>query len=377
MSNKKEISTTESMTNIVDNLTKEIEKIDNKKSRFIFFVMDTKGNPNGSLFNIYETAKVLSDMGYDVSMLHAEKEFIGVREWMGDAYADIKHYNIEKDGVKVSPSDILIIPELLSNVMFQTNESKLPCKRVVLLQNRYYITEVIQPGASWLGYGIIDCVATSEKLANEAKELFHGLRTNVVKPVIKDVFKDTGKPKGMFINLVTKSQSDTNRIVKEFFLRYPQYKWVPFRGVSGLPTEDLADVFKESFATVWVDDITDFGYSALEAMNAGNIVIGKIPEEEPEWMFNKDGKLVDNGIWFYKISECYDLIAGAINAFLNDTIPDSIYKEGQKTAANYSEKEFAENVKKVYVDTLLENRKKELESALEIAKNNFEKVKSE
>jgi hypothetical protein len=112
-------------------------------------------------------------------------------------------------------------------------------------------------------------------------------------------------------------------------------------------------------------------------MNAGNIVIGKIPEEEPEWMFNKDGKLVDNGIWFYKISECYDLIAGAINAFLNDTIPDSIYKEGQKTAANYSEKEFAENVKKVYVDTLLENRKKELESALEIAKNNFEKVKSE
>ena len=45
MSNKKDI--------ILANIKAEIDKIENKKNRIYFFVIDTKGAPSGSLEYIY------------------------------------------------------------------------------------------------------------------------------------------------------------------------------------------------------------------------------------------------------------------------------------------------------------------------------------
>ena len=82
-----------------------IQKMENKDFNIFFFVIDTKGNPSGSLEYIYRTALTLKELGYKVSMLHQEEEFIGVREWLGDAPADLPHLNIEKENVEISACD--------------------------------------------------------------------------------------------------------------------------------------------------------------------------------------------------------------------------------------------------------------------------------
>ena len=66
-------------------------------------------------------------------MIHNEKDFIGVGDWLGEEYANLPHANVEKENVSISASDFLFIPEIFANVMMQTK--KLPCKRVILVQN--------------------------------------------------------------------------------------------------------------------------------------------------------------------------------------------------------------------------------------------------
>ena len=59
--------------------------------------MDTKGNPSGSLEYIYKLALILNDNGYNVTMLYqkeADDEFVGVGDWLGEKYANLKHSDI-------------------------------------------------------------------------------------------------------------------------------------------------------------------------------------------------------------------------------------------------------------------------------------------
>ena len=79
----------EEMLRVVED---NIQKMENKSFNVFFFVIDTKGNPSGSLEYIYRTALTLKELGYNVAMLHQEEEFIGVRDWLGDAAADLPHH---------------------------------------------------------------------------------------------------------------------------------------------------------------------------------------------------------------------------------------------------------------------------------------------
>ena len=72
--------------NIIENIAKEISKLENREFTFFFFVIDSKGQSNGSVAYVYETALALSEVGYNVKMLHGEKEFVGVESWLGEKY---------------------------------------------------------------------------------------------------------------------------------------------------------------------------------------------------------------------------------------------------------------------------------------------------
>ena len=356
-------------------LEKEVEKIKSKKNKVCFFVMDSKGAPIGSLAYIYETAYQLKEMGYNILMLHGEKEFVGVSEWLGEKYAELPHENISKGETLISPSDILFIPELFGNVMAYTKN--LPCKRVAILQNIDYMTEYIQPGITWTDMKIRDCVTTSEKLAERVKEYFPSIQTYVVRPSIPEYFKPSDEPKQLIINLVMKDKKDSDSIIKPFYWKHPEYKWVAFRDIKNLPRENFAKILKEGVATVWCDESTCFGYSALEAMAEGNIIIGKIPENEPEWMF-KNGTLINNGLWFYNTKDAPDIIASFIEAYIQNEIPSSIYDEMAETIKPYSEKMQKADIEKEYVETIFTNHQKTLEALLRAVKyKNEENTDSE
>ena len=88
----------------------EIKKIENKKSKVFFFVLDTKGNPSGSLEYIYKLAMIAKNDGYDVGMLYQSidksDKFVGVKDWLGQDYANIPHYDISNNDVEIGRAHV-------------------------------------------------------------------------------------------------------------------------------------------------------------------------------------------------------------------------------------------------------------------------------
>ena len=348
----------------VKELEEAIEKIENKESNLYFFVYDTKGVPAGSLAYIYETALYLYEKGYNVKMVHAEKEdFVGVRSWLGDKYADLPHFNNGTDKLTVGPADFIFIPEIYSTAMSATKS--VACRKVVILQNFRYMSEIIPVGVSWSDLNIHDCITTSDSLKNRVLEFFPGSTVNIVHPAIQDYFHEGKEPKKLIINVVSKSPSDIEAIIKPFYWKYPNYSWVAFRNVANLPREPFADALRESVATIWCDNKTDFGYDAVEAMASGSIVIGKIPDNEPEWL-EKEGVLKDNGLWFFKYEDAADIIASVIESFISDTLPDVIYDEMRATVSEYSVDRQHKEIDTVYGDLF-----NETSNALKIILNKY------
>ena len=140
--------------------------------------------------------------------------------------------------------------------------------------------------------------------------------------------------------------------------------------VKNLPMEDFAKTLKEGIATLWLDTKTDFGYSALEAMACDNIVIGKIPENAPDWIEDENGEFISNGIWFFNNENAQDLITGAIQNFLYNNKFEEITDAQKKTIDNYTDEKQKEDIDTVYVNGIFEQRKKELEALLKIQEEN-------
>ena len=350
----------------------EISKIDKKESNVFFFVLDTKGVASGSLEYIYKLAEIAKNDGYNIGMLYQlekDDEFVGVKEWLGEKYANLPHYNVSKDEVEITPSDVVFIPEIFSTVMNQTK--KLPCKRIAILQNYDYMLEQMPFAAQWGDFGIMDCITNTEYNSELIKDIFPYIRTTVVTPYIDKIFGTTIEPKKMVINIVARDQSDINKIIKPFYWKYPTFKWVSFRDLRGFSKEGFANALRDAAATIWVDTDTSFGYSALEAMKSGSIVIAKIPNAPLEWMNSDDndsGALRNCCVWFDDFNSIHRQIASVVRSWITDNVPEEISEEAKKVVLAYSEerthKEFIDYLTKVF-----EARKLELESIIRTVEN--------
>lgn len=345
----------------------EIEKIDKNENKVMFFVIDTKGIPSGSLEYIYNLAMFAKDEGYHVSMLHQDEEFVGVGEWLGEEYANLDHLNVTDGSVEVSPGDILFIPEIFSNVMNQTK--KLPCKRIAILQNFDYIVEQMPLSVQWGDFGIMECIVNTSQNAKLLYEVFPYVKTKLIKPFIGKKFGKTNEPKDLIVNIVAKDPSDVNMIVKPFYWKYPSFKWVSFRDLRGLPKDEFAKALRESPITIWVDNDASFGYSAIEAMKSGAVVISKVPTVPLEWMIPEDeekaGTLRNCCVWFDDIRQCHKQIASVIRSWITDNVPSVVYREAEAVADAYSEDETKESFIN-YLKTVIANRRKEMETLLTI-----------
>ena len=331
---------------------KALERIDEAISKleindfcFYFFVVDCKNVPNGSIQYIYQLAKTLNDKNYKVKMLYQleneydneeleelkrkekpideRRVFTGVGEWLGEEYMQLEHLNISKQEWTVSPSDFLFIPEVFSSLMKQTYQYKAPCKRIVLLHNYDYITEFIPFSDEWGTYGIHDVIANTKAQGDLISSVFPYVNVKILNPYISNIFRKPIKPKKLIVNIISKKTEDVNKIMKQFYWKYPMYKFISFRDLRGYPKETFAEFLQESAITVWIDNETPFGYSAIEAIKTGNIVIGKVPEHMPEWMGDENG-LFNNGVWTYDLNTIPDILSRVLGSWMQDRIPETL-----------------------------------------------------
>lgn len=356
----------------IERIEETIANLKDNNFNIYFFVIDSRNVPNSSLAYIYELAKTLQDKKYNVTMLYQlqgeyteaelykkkkkgkqidpSKVFVGVGDWLGEEYAKIPHMNIAHEQWKVSPADILFIPEAFSSLMFQTYQYKAPCRRIVLLQNFSYVTDFIPYGVEWKNYGIYDVVATTKKQEELIKSVFPYVRSKVLPPVVPSVFRKPIEPKKLLVNIITSDQRIANRIIKTFYWKYPIYKFISFVDLRNYPREEFAEKLREGAITVWVDNDTQFGHSAVEAVACDNVLIGKVPDMIPEWMTNEDGTLNDCGVWTYDVNLIPELLANVIGAWMQDNIPEQLTETMEKVNALYTVEKWDKNV-----DTVIKN----------------------
>jgi hypothetical protein len=347
---------------IAQRIDSAVSSLKNKDFNLFFFIVDSKNVPNGSMNYTYHMAKTLKDKGYNVTMLYqldneytpgelAEieqkgsipddmKRFVGVDGWLGEEYASIPHINIRKEEWKVGPSDFLFIPEVFSSFMYETFKNHIPCKRYAILQNFGYVTEFIPPRHEWLTYGIDHVITNTKANAELINSVFPYTKehTTILPPYIEGYFRKPVKAKKLIVNIVAKNKDDINRIVKPFYWKYPVYQFVSFEDLRGLPEKEFAERLKDGSITVWLDETSPFGYSAIESIRCGNIVIGKIPQDIPDWMTD------NNGVWFSNINDVPEILSKVVGTLLSDEVPEEMDKAMDETAKLYSFEEYSKNV---------------------------------
>lgn len=348
-------------TEVIEQIENNIEKLSKKDFGIYFFTTDTKGNPSGGVANIYEHVKVLNELGYKSYILHEKNDYTSVGGWLGEEYSKLPHVSIEKNELKVSGSDFVVIPEIFANILEQIKG--LPCRKIVISQAYDYIFEMLEPGKNWVDYNVRDVITTTENQKEYIKNLFNipGLEVGVTKVGIPNYFKKSEEPKKPIVNIHTRDQRDTVKIFKAFYIKYPHLKWVTFRDLRGMPKEKFAKELSESCVTVWVDDISGFGTIPLESMKCGVPVIGKVPNMVPEWIGDK------NGLWTNNINNIVDILGNYIQAWLEDLEPKEVYDEMDKTCEKYTMKEQKESIK-LYFEKLTKKTIEEFQKNLDSLK---------
>lgn len=375
---------------------KALERIDEAISKleindfcFYFFVVDCKNVPNGSIQYIYQLAKTLNDKNYKVKMLYQleneydneeleelkrkekpiddRRVFTGVGEWLGEEYMQLEHLNISKQEWTVSPSDFLFIPEVFSSLMKQTYQYKAPCKRIVLLHNYDYITEFIPFSDEWGTYGIHDVMANTKAQGDLISSVFPYVNVKILNPYISNIFRKPIKPKKLIVNIISKKTEDVNKIMKQFYWKYPMYKFISFRDLRGYPKETFAEFLQESAITVWIDNETPFGYSAIEAIKTGNIVIGKVPEHMPEWMGDENG-LFNNGVWTYDLNTIPDILSHVLGSWMQDRIPETLCENMDNVDNLYTFEDYQNNVNEI-INGYINDRINELKEIKTVINN--------
>ena len=377
----------------IERIDEAISNLKENNFTFFFFIVDCKNVPNGNMQYMYQLAKTLNDKNYKVKMLYQleneynkseieelnrkekpideRRVFTGVGEWLGEEYMNLPHINISKEEWKVSPSDFLFIPEVFSSLMKQTYQFKAPCKRIVVLHNYDYITEFIPFNDEWGTYGIRDVITNTDQQGKLVNSVFPYIKCKTLNPYISDIFRKPIKPKKLIVNIISKRTEDVNKIMKQFYWKYPMYKFISFRDLRGYPKEMFAEFLQESAITVWVDNETPFGYSAIEAIRTGNILIGKVPEHSPEWMSDDDG-LLNNAVWTYDINTIPDILSQVLGSWMQDKIPAVLYENMEKLDNLYTYETYEKKVDEIINDYINERIKEFTEIKIAIKSKNNE-----
>jgi predicted peroxiredoxin len=387
-----DIKVTDQELSQLEKIKVAISKLENKESKFLFAVANSP-QPSASVYEIYFHANVAKSMGFDVTMLTDVNDYV-VPEYIEKSLTEIEHVSMEKINLKVGPQDVLVIPEIFSNVMEQTKN--LGCIRIGLLQSIDYMLNALVLGVDWSEFGIDNILTTSESM-RDALGLFYGpnkFRIGVYNVGIPSYFhNNSDDPKRPVISVIGRNPNDVAKVIKLFYAKYPQFKWITFdpmmtesKPPKPLRRVDFADRLRNNFASLWIDRISSFGTFPLEAMKSGSIPVGLVPDFAPEYLITKEGKIAENtGFWTNNIYELPLLLGEVLTKFLDDTIDEKIYDTMEKTASVYTQEKSKEQLEKYYT-AILSERKEFLTKAVENyenavkeqeSKNNIEENKEE
>lgn len=345
----------------IEALESALSRTESKESVIYFLVYDTKNNARAAIKHIYDMALVLKEHGFNSKILAEEKAYTGVKEWLGETYDSLPLVTIKEDKVEIKIDDIIVVPEQYSNILPQLSNIK--CTKIMLVQQKEYMFETLAIGSRWSNFGFDKCITTTGAAKDYIMEYFPESLAYIIPPFIGNNFKPSETPIKPFIAISCRDRVQHRKIISEFYLKFPQLRWVTFRDMVQMTYLEFSDALKECMVSVWVDDDSTFGTFPLESMKCGVPVVGKIPFTEPDW-------LSENGFWTYDGNKIVELLGTYVLAWIEGVELSAEVKEKMTEATlPYTKEKHAEATVSIF-NTLMSQK-------MELIKNTLEKVKTE
>lgn len=332
----------------IEKIKASLEKLGNKQSKFLIVIPESQ-NPSASVYELYFHATVIKNMGYEVWVMVERGDYLPPT-WIEKELTNHKHMSLADPKLVVGPEDIMIIPEVFSNVMEQTKN--LPCVRIGVMQSVDYMVNSLVVGTDWSSFGIRDVITTSSTL-KEWMESFYGLNKFDIKTYnigIPDYFEKSKLPQKPIVSVIGRNANEISKLVKLFFSRFPQYTWITFdpmltksKPPQPMRRVDFAKRLAGNFAAVWVDRIASFGTFPLECMKVGTVPICLKPDIMPDYMLERDEngtvvKVVEGaGVWSDNFYDLPVLLGEVLIKFLDDSIMPSLYESMDSVVAKYTQ----------------------------------------
>jgi glycosyltransferase involved in cell wall biosynthesis len=215
-------------------------------------------------------------------------------------------------------------------------------------------------------YGFFKCITTSEVQKEFISKIMKTASIDILEPYISKSFTKQTLPPKPIIAIHTREQRDGINLIKSFYLKYPQFRWITFRDMRGLSELQFAETLKDCFLSVWVDPTSSFGTFPLESMRVGVPVVGQAPNLIPSWMKE------ENGIWIENPIQLVDIIADFVQNWIEDNIKPELYTEIEKTSDNFMDESKFENTVIELFESYIKTRKDSFESQLNKLKETVE-----
>lgn len=345
----------------IEKLEASLLRLTNNENIIYFLVYDTRNNPRASVKYIYDLALTLQKNGNIVKLLVEDNTYSGVESWLGDDYKSLPIVSIKDEKVEMNIDDILVVPEYYSNVLDQLANVK--CVKVMLVQQREHMFETLSVGSRWSEFGFDKTITTTNSTKKYISDIFPENLVYVIPPIIGEQFEPTKKPIKPYVAISCRDRVKNRKFISEFYLKYPQLRWITFRDMVQMSYNEFADSLKECMVSFWVDDISTFGTFPLESMKCGVPVVGKIPNLEPDWMS-------ENGMWTYDENKLVDILGTYILAWLEGVEISDEVKENMKNTLLPYDKIVTETI---IVNTFNSFRNKRIENI----NNVLDKLKKE
>jgi hypothetical protein len=324
----------------LEKLEQSLERLEKLENVIYFLTYDTKNNPRASVKYIYDLAFILKENGSNVKILVEDNNYGGVSSWLDEKYKNLEVVSIKEDKVEIKIDDVLVVPEYYSNVLQQVSNIK--CTKIMLVQQKDYIFETLPVGSKWKDYGFDKVITTTEGSKKYINEIFPESLVHIIPPIIEDNFSPSEKTKKPFIAISCRDRVIHRRLISEFYLKYPQLRWITFRDMVQMSYTEFSDALKECFVSLWVDDESTFGTFPLESMKCNVPVVGKIPNTEPDW-------LSENGMWTYDVNKLVDLLGTYTLAWLEGVeLQDDVIKKMNETLLPYTKSVTENNILSIF-----------------------------
>lgn len=331
-------------------IDESVFKMKSKDNVIYFVTYDTTNLAKAAVKHIYDLAISLKKDGYNAKILVEDNEYAGVDAWLDESYSVLEVVSIKEDKVKINFEDVIVIPEIYSNILPQI--SNITCSKVMLVQQEEFMYDTLEIGRKWSEFGVERAITTNKNTKKRIEEVFPDIIVHVIPPFIGDEFTFNTNPKQPIVSIHCRHSYKIKKTISEFYLKHPQLKWISFRDMTHLSYNDFADAVKNNFCAVWIDDISTFGTFPLECMKAHIPVIGVIPNNDPEW-------IGENGLWVHDENKLTDTIASFIfNWISGGKLEQEVYDKMDETVEKYTTTE--ENNRTVSVFESIINKRIEV-----------------